>query len=133
MAKHARILGYLHAVLGGIGALCGLAGLLIVAALFLVAAATGRLRRGDATIPMIGTMGAVSAACALIISVPSLIAGLGLLKLRPWARPLTLVISVIDLFALPVGTALGAYGLWVLLSKQGAQLFLRSGPGAPAT
>ncbi|MBI3696140.1 MAG: hypothetical protein HY238_15045, partial [Acidobacteria bacterium] len=56
---------------------------------------------------------------------PSLIAGIGLLKLRPWARILTIVLSAIDLIHVPFGTALGLYGLWALLSKEGEQLFAR--------
>ena len=48
---------------------------------------------------------------ALILSLPCLIAGLGLLGFRSWARILTIILSVIALFHVPVGTALGFYGL----------------------
>jgi hypothetical protein len=40
----------------------------------------------------------------------------GLLKARPWARVLALILGVISLVHFPIGTALGIYTLWVLLS-----------------
>jgi hypothetical protein len=59
----------------------------------------------------------------LVFSLPGLIAGVGLLSFRPWARILTIVISVLELPAFPFHTALGVYGLWVLLSVEGTALF----------
>jgi len=49
--------------------------------------------------------------------------------LRPWARVLTIVISAFDLLHVPFGTALGVYGLWVLLSSQGEALFRKQQAG----
>ena len=43
-----------------------------------------------------------------------LIAGIGLLLLRSWARLLTIVLGILDLVSIPLGTALGIYTLWVL-------------------
>jgi hypothetical protein len=60
---------------------------------------------------------------------PELFAGIGLLKLRPWGRLLALFVSVLSLPAFPLGTLLGGYGLWVLLSAQGAMYFQASGVG----
>ena len=59
----------------------------------------------------------------LILSLPGLIAGIGLLKFRPWARILGIVISALDLMSVPIGTAIGIYGLWVLLSNETEALF----------
>jgi hypothetical protein len=42
---------------------------------------------------------------------------------KPWARILIIVLSALELISIPFGTALGIYGLWVLLTKDGAQLF----------
>lgn len=42
-------------------------------------------------------------------------AGWGLLQREPWARLLTITLSFLSLFNVPLGTALGVYGLWVLL------------------
>lgn len=51
------------------------------------------------------------------------IAGWGLLTLRPWARILTIVLAILGLFSFPFGTALSIYMLWVLFSSEGAALF----------
>jgi hypothetical protein len=53
----------------------------------------------------------------------SLVAGWGLLTLRPWARILTIVLGILSLFSPPFGTILGIYTLWVLFSAAGAALF----------
>ena len=57
------------------------------------------------------------------VSLPGLIAGIGLLNFRSWARILAIVISVLDLIHVPFGTALGVYGLWVPLSQGSERLF----------
>jgi hypothetical protein len=48
-------------------------------------------------------------------------AGLGLLDYAPWARSLAVAVLVLGLLNLPFGTALGIYGLWVLLSASGQE------------
>ena len=44
--------------------------------------------------------------------------GIGLLRGKQWSRPLVLTLSSLNLLAVPVGTAIGLYGLWVLLTKK---------------
>ena len=58
---------------------------------------------------------------------PGLAAGYGLLKFKPWARILGIVLSALNLINIPLGTMLGAYGLWVLFSSDTERLF----DGAP--
>ena len=65
----------------------------------------------------------------LVLSVPGIIAGVGLLSYQPWARILTIVLSILDLISIPFGTALGIYGLWVLFTTEGARLFEQGGAG----
>jgi hypothetical protein len=60
---------------------------------------------------------------AALLSVPSIVAGIGLLSYRPWARIVTLVLSGFLLIHIPFGTLLGFYGFWVLLSKEAIPLF----------
>lgn len=55
----------------------------------------------------------------MIISVLYIIAGAGLIKQRPWARVMTIIISIVSLPGLPFWTALGVYGLWLMLSAEG--------------
>ncbi len=54
----------------------------------------------------------------ILISIPGLIAGIGLLKRKEWARILALIISVLQLFNFPLGTAVGVYSIWALVHPE---------------
>ncbi|HZL11817.1 MAG TPA: hypothetical protein VFC65_17685 [Prolixibacteraceae bacterium] len=54
----------------------------------------------------------------IIISVPGILAGMGLYKRKEWARILTLVLSVIGIFNFPFGTAIGIYSIWALIQPE---------------
>ena len=72
---------------------------------------------------------AISTAIAgmiVLFSIPNIIAGVGLLLWKNWARYLTMVIAVLQLFNIPIGTALAAYSLWVLLQDETEVLFLEA-------
>ena len=57
----------------------------------------------------------------LTVSIPAIIAGVGLVYRKSWSRILALIICVIKLFNIPFGTALGAYGIWVLMQDETIQ------------
>ena len=125
METHVRVLAILHLVFGGIG---------VVAAIFFFALFGGitsligmNAPNEDAliAIPIVGGIGALLVFFTLLLSVPSIIAGIGLLSHRPWSRILTLVLSGLELIHVPFGTILGFYGFWVLLSKEAIPLFER--------
>lgn len=73
--------------------------------------------------PILAVIGAAITLILLLLSVPLVITGIGLLRYREWARVLTIILSVINIINVPVGTALGIYGLWVLLSPETEPLF----------
>ena len=50
----------------------------------------------------------------VVAAVLAFLVGFGLLRRRPWARPLAIIIGILVLLKFPLGTALGAYTLWVL-------------------
>jgi len=50
------------------------------------------------------------------------ICGYGLLTKKSWSRMPTLVLSCISLLSFPIGTALGVYGLWILLNEDAIEL-----------
>lgn len=56
------------------------------------------------------------------IGIPSLIAGIGLLKNKSWARILGIVLAILAATSFPVGTAAGVYTLWVLTHRETEQL-----------
>ena len=53
-----------------------------------------------------------------MLAIPGIIAGIGLVQRRPWARVLALVVGAIGLLDIPVGTALGIYTFWVLMRDE---------------
>ena len=59
----------------------------------------------------------------LLVSMPSIAAGVGVLRYRSWGRVLTLVLSVLRLLEFPLGTLTAIYSFWVLLSKGGKSFF----------
>ncbi|MDX1501304.1 MAG: hypothetical protein R3325_03000 [Thermoanaerobaculia bacterium] len=67
-----------------------------------------------------------------LISLPGLIGGIGLLSRKGWARILVLIVSVIDLLNVPIGTAVGAYSIWVLVEENTVRLFRGQPPREPA-
>lgn len=58
------------------------------------------------------------------LAIPGIIAGYGLLKRKSWARVLTMVLGILNLFSFPVGTAVGVYTLWVLFQEDANDFFV---------
>jgi len=77
-------------------------------------------------LPIIGVTGMALVTCLAAVGVPSVIIGIGLIRLRPWARIAGMVISILSLMMIPFGTIVGVYGLWVLFSKDTERLFTPS-------
>ena len=137
MDLHIKVLAAFHLILGVLGLIGSLMIILIFGGLagIINMAATDN-PDASLAVPVVGLIGGILVVVILTLSVPGIIAGLGLLKRRPWARILTIVLSVLHLINIPFGTLLGIYGLWVLLSQNTAPLFgVTSGaaPVAPPT
>lgn len=58
-----------------------------------------------------------------IIALPNLVAGVGLLKRRSWARVAGIISSFISIFAVPFGTLMSIYSLWFLLGAKAAKMY----------
>ncbi len=54
----------------------------------------------------------------LVKAVGSFAAAFGLFERQSWGRTLSLIMAVVALINVPLGTALGIYTLWVLMSPQ---------------
>ncbi len=121
MSTHIKVLGWLYIIFG----VFGLLGALGVFAGGLL----GGLFSGSLSGAVGGVLGGtIAAVLAVVWSLPGVIAGFGLLQRRPWARIVVIVLSVISLLRFPLGTIIGIYGLWVLLSSEGSGQF-QSQPG----
>jgi hypothetical protein len=123
MQTHVKVLAVLFIVFSALGVLLAL-GMMAVfggAAGIVGSAAEG----GDAAValPIIGLTGTLVTIFLLALSLPGLLAGFGLLSFKPWARILGIVLCALNLINIPFGTIFGAYGLWVLLSKDTERMF----------
>lgn len=67
-----------------------------------------------------------------MLSLPGIIAGIGLLKRKAWARLLALVVAVLGLLHFPIGTFIGAYSIFVLLQDAAPNYFDGSKPNLTA-
>jgi len=123
METHVKTLGILHIVFGALGVLAALVILLVFGGIAGLVGATSHMEDARIAVPILGGIGTFVFFVVLLLSLPGLIAGIGLLQLRPWARILTIVLSIFELIHVPFGTALGIYGLWVLLSQGTERLF----------
>jgi hypothetical protein len=123
MQTHVKVLGVIYLAVGG---------LMLCAALFLglgsgvaagIVGASADPHDAAIAIPILGIAGTALAAFLALFALPSLITGYGLLQYKPWARIVGIVLSAISLINIPLGTVVGAYGLWVLLNKETERLF----------
>lgn len=81
---------------------------------------------------LIGPITFLVGVIVLLISMPSVAAGVGLLRYRSWGRALTLVLSFIRLLEFPFGTATAVYSFWVLLSQDGKDFYKQRAAEAEA-
>lgn len=113
---HIKIVGWLNIA-------SGLLLLLIAAFIFLILVGAGMIS-GDRDAMMItGLVGVFVGGFLAVLSVPGIIGGYGLLRRFMWARYLTLVISFLNLFNIPIGTIVGGYSIWVLLQPEAPEAF----------
>jgi len=116
MQTNVKVLGWLHIVLGMLGVMlgCFVIAIMMSAGLFF----------GDrAEIGFITIAATFGVAITLVFSAPGIVAGIGLLQYRSWARVLALILAFFNLLAVPHGTVFGVYTLISLLNTDAAALF----------
>lgn len=112
MDSHKRILGIIYIVTG----ILLLFGMMVVSMFFSLFINWIAEAAGDDQwvftwlVPFIR---AIALFVCIVIALPSLIAGWGLLNNRSWAMTLALIVGCLRLFSFPIGTAIGIYTIWV--------------------
>ena len=129
MNTHVKVLGVLYIALSTLGLMLALFMGLIFGTATGVVGMNADSREAAIALPIIGLAGTMLVVFLVALALPGLVAGVGLLQLRPWARILGIVVAILHLIHIPFGTLVGIYGLWVLLNKDTERLF--SGPAAP--
>src|SRR5438132_2131998 len=100
MEGHVRALGYLFIIFSALLVLCGLFLMFIIGG--------SSFLSGDRQAALIGGgVGLFVGGLFLILAIPGIFAGFGLLKFKPWARILAIILGVLNILNFPFGTALG--------------------------
>lgn len=123
MQFHVKLLAVLHIVFACLAILVGLGLFVMFGGLAAIVAVTESGSDAFAGMAVLGAIGTFLLVLLLVLSLPGLISGVGLLYMKPWARILGLVVSALNLLSFPFGTALGIYGLWVLVNQETGRLF----------
>jgi hypothetical protein len=122
METHVKVLGLLHIILGAFGVMAAIVVFMVFGGAAGIVGATAE-EGAELAVPIIGMVGSFIVFVILVLSVPGIIIGVGLLKFRNWARILGIVLSVLELVHVPLGTIVAIYGLWVLLTGDTEKLF----------
>jgi hypothetical protein len=118
MEKHITLVAAFHIAFGAI---------LLVAGVVMVTVLTsiGFLTGDSEVIAILSTIAPFLGFFFALVSIPMLIGGIGLLKRRSWARILVIIVSIVALFKIPVGTAIGVYSIWAMLQDETKELLNR--------
>ena len=122
MATHVKLLGALEIALGIMG-LFSAAVLLVVFGVGATIVGTSGDTNAAVALPIIGLTGMALVAFLVVLSLPGIIIGIGVYRLRPWARIGAIVLSILSLAMIPFGTIVGVYGLWLLFNGETERLF----------
>lgn len=115
LGKHVRILGWLHIALG-------LIDLMIGAAAFGVLSGIGVLSGDVHSFGMMSLIGSFAGAFMLLMALPNLICGLGLLRnWGGWVIGLAVILGLFNLTHFPIGTAIALYTFWIAWKLYDAQ------------
>ena len=123
MASHVRALAILQIVYSSLGLLLAIIVFVLFGGIAAIVGFNASVDDSVVAVPILAVIGGIASSVLMVLSLPRLIAGIGLLKYQNWARILTLVISVLGLVDMPIGTALGVYGLWVLTHREASPFF----------
>ena len=113
MESHVRIVGILHTIFAGFHILLALIGLAFFAAIV----------EFMPEFEFFAAIVSIVIAFFIIVSLPQLLAGIGLLGCKGWGRILGIIIGALQLLNFPIGTALGIYTLWALTPTEANSVF----------
>jgi hypothetical protein len=115
--QHIPILGVLHLASGVLWAIIGVF-------IFLFLSGLGAAVHDPVAFRVLTVVGTVVGTLLVVLSVPGMVAGYGLLKQRSWARGLAIAVGFLSLFNVPIGTLIGIYTLFVLLQTDAGEYFV---------
>lgn len=120
MEKHVNLLGILWIALGILTFFGGLVAFFVLFGISFIP------DMGYEAPVILRTVGAGVAIFLFILSIPKIIAGIGLMKRKEWGRILTLIVAFLSILSFPLGTALAIYSFVILIKDETIQLFRES-------
>jgi hypothetical protein len=127
MDKHVRALGIINIVAGILGLFVA------IAILYFNGGKDGLLNITPAekeaggiplvAMPITGLYLLILSGYMILIAAPLIATGLGLFRFQPWARWVGIALNAVNILNAPVGTVIGLYALWVLMSDETEPLF----------
>ena len=126
MDTHVRVLGVLYISLGVLGLIFAAFALIGLTGAAGLISASAEPDEAAVAIPILSIVGTALVTFLFALSIPAVVAGIGLLYFKSWARIVGIVLAAVALLGFPWITILGVYGLWVLFSKDTERLFSAS-------
>lgn len=97
--------------------------LLIAAFLIILLPSIGALTGDRDALGVLAVVGVSVGGFLIVLALPELLAGIGLLRRRSWGRVLAIIVSFLNLLNFPIGTVIGGYSLWVLFQESATAYF----------
>lgn len=107
----------------------GLIAIFYVAILGFVAAQMGTMPHKSGDPPPEAILGFVVVIMIIVLvavvlfMIPKIVAGYGLRKGKSWAKIWTIIACILGIMSVPLGTAVGVYGLWFVFGDAGKAYF----------
>jgi hypothetical protein len=131
MTRHIDLLAVFYQMWGALALVAGAAVLVLAAGALAIVTSAERAALGpDVAAGLTVGLFVLFAVGALAWGGIHLWTGFSLRAHKAWARLVGLALAVLNLFFLPVGTALAVYTFWVLLSNETRKLFEPGTPGS---
>lgn len=120
MENHIKAVGIIHIAFGALA-------IILAIGLFSLLTTVAKLSEDPEAMRVLPIIATLFSWFLIVLSVPEVIGGIGLIKHQSWARILVLIVSFLSLINFPVGTAIGIYSIWVLFDKRTEKILLNAG------
>jgi hypothetical protein len=110
-------------VVGWMQILNGLLGILVGAFLATLILGVGAAIEDPIVLRIMAVTASALGGLLFVLSIPGVIAGIGLLRRASWSRVMALVLAVFELVLFPTGTLLGGYTIFVLVQRAVPEVF----------
>ena len=120
--KHSHDMGKHINILGALFLTCSFLMIIVGFVINYFIPMAGEISGDSTAIRITSIIGQSIGMLLFIFSVLGLFCGYGLLTKKSWSRIFGVVLSCLSLLSIPIGTAIGIYGLWILFNKDTIEL-----------